>query len=220
VAVGFLILLKTRWKMLAIPITLVGILVLTAFLPEKWFDRINTITTYEEDWSAMSRLASWQIARDIAADHPFLGGGFRVFGPEVWSRYMPEYTNWHNAHSVYFHVLAEHGYTGLLLFLTLVVSTIVSLRALRRAVKGRPDSRWMVNMSHGIEVGIFGFLICGAFQNLTYFDLFWFLIGVTIILKRLAADLAAAPSRATPSPEVAAPRPVAPRVPVVWSPMR
>ena len=34
VAVGFLILLKTRWKMLAIPITLAAALVLTAFLPD------------------------------------------------------------------------------------------------------------------------------------------------------------------------------------------
>src|SRR5262245_16441486 len=94
-----MILLKSRWKSVTIVAVLVGGLLAGSFLPAKWFERMDTIQNYEEDGSAMGRIYAWRIARELAWESPLVGGGFRVLQPEVWQRFMPEYTRWHNAHS-------------------------------------------------------------------------------------------------------------------------
>ena len=43
-----------------------------------------------------------------------------------------------------------------------------------------------------VETGMAAFLVTGAFQNLVYFDLFYFLIAVTVILRELTKDAVAA----------------------------
>jgi O-antigen ligase len=94
----------------------------------------------------------------------------------------------HNAHSIYFHVLGEHGFMGFFLFLALIGSILFSLRTTRRYAKSLPDASWLVNYSYMVETSMFAFLVTGAFQNLTYFDLFYFFIAVTIVLRQLAKD--------------------------------
>jgi probable O-glycosylation ligase (exosortase A-associated) len=147
---------------------------------------MNTITTYEEDGSAMSRIHAWTVSWRLALDSPFVGGGFRAFQDEIWSKYLPEQAPMGaNAHSIYFHVLGEHGFSGLLLYLSLIVANLASLRRIRRDAKHVQSADWMINYSYMVETGLAGFIVSGAFQNLSYFDLFYFLIGVTIILKQL-----------------------------------
>jgi probable O-glycosylation ligase (exosortase A-associated) len=214
VVVLSMLLMKTRWKLLAVPAALVSVVVLTAFLPDKWFDRMHTITEWEQDGSAMGRIYAWRIAFAIALEHPIFGGGFGVFQRETWARYMPEYHNWHDPHSIYFHVLAEHGFTGLGIFLAIMAATLISLRALRRRSATGGDSSWVVNYSYMLEMSIIAYVVSGAFQNLTYFDLYWFVIGAAVILKQLARGVAdpvpaAAKAHSTPRPPV-----------LVWSPPR
>ena len=61
----------------------------------------------------------------------------------------------------------------------------------------------------------------GAFQNLSYFDLYYLLIAVTIILKRLARDLVPVPAT-QPRPAAVSRQPT--RQPVAismyWRPVR
>lgn len=187
---------RSRWKVYAIAVALVAAVGFSLFLPERWFNRMNTISDYEEDGSAMSRIYAWKVGWQIALDSPLVGGGFRVFPrDEIWAKYAPEYyfgiaatlpNRTPNAHSIYFHVLGEHGFTGFFIFAGLIGSTLVSLRKTRRYAKSLPDQSWLANYSYMVETSIFAFLVTGAFQNLTYFDLFYFLIGVTIVLNRLA----------------------------------
>ena len=157
---------------------------------------MSTISSYKEDRSAMSRIYAWKLGWQLAVESPLVGGGFRVFGhDEVWAKYAPEYyfgigstaTNrTPNAHSIYFHVLGEHGFTGFFIFLGLIGSTLLSLRKTRRYAKSLPDGSWLANYSYMVETSIFAFLATGAFVNLTYFDLFYFLVGLTIVLRQLA----------------------------------
>lgn len=189
VAVLFALMARTKTKRIAIPLVLSGVVILAVFLPGKWFDRMATITNYTEDGSAMGRLYAWKVGWRLALDSPLLGGGFRVFQPEIWSRYLPEHADVRaNAHSIYFHVLGEHGFLGLVVYLGLIVSMFASLRKIRQDAKRVPDRLWLVNYSFMVEASVVGFLVAGAFQNLTYFDLFYFLIGVTIVLKRYVRD--------------------------------
>jgi len=182
-------------------LALVTVIGLSAFIPEHWVDRMSTISNYEQDGSAMSRIYAWKLGWNIALDSPFVGGGFRVFPhDEIWAKYSPEFyfgvgstaTNrTPNAHSIYFHVLGEHGFTGFFIFIGLIVSTLLSLRKTRRYAKTLPEGAWLVNYSYMVETSIFAFLVTGAFQNLTYFDLFYFLIGMTVVFRQLAVTAVA-----------------------------
>ena len=48
-------------------------------MPDQWFDRMNTIQSYQEDASAMGRINAWWFAFNLANDHPITGGGLRGF---------------------------------------------------------------------------------------------------------------------------------------------
>src|SRR5262249_9475625 len=46
------------------------------FAPEKWFSRMGTIESYEDDASAMGRIHIWKVSLQIADQRPIIGGGF------------------------------------------------------------------------------------------------------------------------------------------------
>ena len=78
-----------RWYLALPVIGLAGVL-LFAVAPEKWVGRMQSIETYEEDRSAMSRLEAWQMGIKIANDRPLFGGGFWAFNhPETYRRLPP-----------------------------------------------------------------------------------------------------------------------------------
>jgi O-antigen ligase len=133
---------------------------------------------------------------------------------ELWEQYAPAYYSLtkkpHSVHSIYFQALAEHGFTGLFVVLALIASTLLSLRRVRREVRVLEDRSWLANYSLMTEAAVFAFLATGAFQNLLYFDLFYFLIAVTVILRQLTRDaVAAANTAAITDSETVRPQPVA-----------
>jgi putative inorganic carbon (HCO3(-)) transporter len=196
VVVLLMMLARSRRKFSTAALMGVVLLATLPFIPTRWFDRMNTIADYEKDRSSMSRIYAWKIGWQIALDSPITGGGFNVFGNDaIWAKYAPEFyfdigkeaTNrTPNAHSIYFLVLGEHGFIGFFLFVGLIVSTLVSLRRSRRAARAAPDGSWLVNYSYMMEASICGFLVTGTFQNLAYFDFFYFLVGTTVVLNRLS----------------------------------
>ena len=116
---GFFLWLRSSKKLpvaFAAAVCIIGVL---SFMPQKWFDRMDTIDSYEEDESASGRFDAWLFAINIANDR-LLGGGFKVNTQErLWPIYNPESPVVRAPHSIYFEVLGEHGYPGLTLFLML-----------------------------------------------------------------------------------------------------
>ncbi len=179
--------LKSRAKLIALLLLAIGIPLAASALPEKWFGRMETIKTYEEDTSAMGRLRAWEMAYRLALDRPILGAGFRPFRPEMYERYLPEASGMRaDAHSIFFQVLAEHGFTGLALYGGLILSTMLSLRRMIRRSRKDPSMQWVYNYAQMLEASLVGYLVSGVFLSLSYFDLFYHLVAITIILKKLA----------------------------------
>lgn len=190
-----LLFLKSRKKFLVLGVFAVGIPLAMALLPDKWFTRMETIQTFEQDQSAQGRLKAWQLAMEIAWDRPLTGGGFRTFSQEIYHRYGIQ-SKAFDAHSIYFQVLAEHGYPGLLVFLLLVASTMISLRWLISAPIRDPSIGWIPDCARMLEASLIAYLVCGAFLSLSYFDLFYTLVAITVLLKGLVR--AQAPVRHAP----------------------
>jgi len=176
--------MKSRGKIVLgvgiVTVALVGL----AFMPEQWFHRMDTMKTYEEDNSALSRFNSWTFAYNFAVDHPILGGGFDVFSDDkLWPRYAPNPEDKHNAHSIYFEVLATHGFPGLAMFLLICAAAFRHGSWVIRRTKARPDLFWARDIAAMTQCSLLGFTVGGAFLNLAFFDLFWHLIAILILVQ-------------------------------------
>jgi probable O-glycosylation ligase (exosortase A-associated) len=202
-----LLFLKSRVKFVILPLALVlafvGRPLIQSVMPQHWLERMGTIETYEEDRSALMRLNSWYVSYRIALDHPFLGGGFKPFSEYIYRFYTPdvELNTTQDAHSIYFQVMAEHGFVGLGLYLALILSTLVTLRQVMARTRSDPGQRALYNMAQMLEVSLAGYLVSGAFLSMSYFDLFFHLVAIAAILKVLVSEatpqFVAAPQRAS-----------------------
>lgn len=154
-----------------------------AFMPREWEDRIATITDPRSEQSANSRLETWSMLWNLALDRPFTGGGFETYSRWIFERYNPGYDRAHAAHSIYFQVLGEHGFIALgvfLLFWFLVWRMCNQVAVLTR---NSTDQRWAYWLAQMLKVSIVAYLVGGAFQNLAYWDVPYYLF-VAIAVTR------------------------------------
>lgn len=153
-------------------------------MPAEWTSRMNTIGTYEEDASAQGRINSWGFAINVANENP-LGGGFGVFTPRMFHEYAPNPDVFYVAHSIYFQILGEHGYIGLMLFLMLFIFGWRNGTRVIRFCEGKPDLAWASLLARMCQVSIVGYLTAGAFLTLAYYDLIYYVLVILIALEKV-----------------------------------
>ncbi len=177
-AVGFVLWLRTPGKILS------GIAIVAAmagaitFMPQSWVDRMRSIQTYEEDASAMGRIRIWTAAFDLAKARPLTGGGFRaVYQQNIVDQYSPGITA-RATHSIYFEVMADHGFVIFGLWVFMIVVGIWYTFRLMALARNRPSLRWASDLGRMAQVSIVAYLVGGALLSLSYWDVFWTLIVV------------------------------------------
>ena len=181
IALSVFMLLRSRKKLL-ISVGLVSVLFTGfAFMPQHWHARMATIVTYEEDNSAQSRLGAWRYALQVIDEHPLTGLGFEAFrGNERASG--QGYTS---AHSIYFQILGEHGVIGVILYFLAGICTFLRGNWVIRKAQGHEDLRWAQDLARMIQVSLAVFACVGAFLNVTYFELFFQLVGIMAVTDHL-----------------------------------
>ena len=75
---------KFRWGVMIV----IGAVVILGAMPDEWWNRMDTIKSYEEDTSAQGRINSWWLAWNVATDR-ITGGGFRLTVPWIFAKYAP-----------------------------------------------------------------------------------------------------------------------------------
>ena len=187
-----LMFLRSKRKWLAVAVLVPALLVAPVLLPESVLNRAELIEQYETDRSATQRLQSWTVAWNIALDRPLTGAGFNFeYGNvrEQWLAYGSEEYAWalrraHAAHSIYFQVLGQHGFVAFGLFMALLLGTMVSLGRLRVRAAARPGLGWLSSYATGLQVGLVGYMVAGAFLSSAYFDLAYLYFALSAILWR------------------------------------
>nr|WP_305910227.1 putative O-glycosylation ligase, exosortase A system-associated [Methylomarinum sp. Ch1-1]MDP4521217.1 putative O-glycosylation ligase, exosortase A system-associated [Methylomarinum sp. Ch1-1] len=154
------------------------------FMPESWHSRMSTIQSYENDASAMGRINAWWMAYNLAKDN-FFGGGYECFIYPSFVLYAPNPRDAHDAHSIYFEVLGEHGFIGLSLFLLLGMLTLHSARKIIKEAKQFEETKWMSDLAAMLQVSLIGYAASGAFLGLAYFDLYYHMVAIIVICKVL-----------------------------------
>ena len=194
VAMSAFLWLKAKSKLwLGLVVVLVG-LGFYSFMPSKWEERMDTISSYDQDRSALGRLEAWTMLTNLALDRPLVGGGFEPYTPAVFRHYLPDYVRVHSAHSIYFQVLGEHGFVGLALFLLFWMLTWrLSGRIIKRT-KDDPAARWAYLLATMIQVSLIGYFVGGMFLNLAYWDMPYYLMIALVVTWHVLRSQSAEPT--------------------------
>lgn len=186
VAVLAMLAVRNRGRWIALPLLFAGIAVSATVLPDSWTQRMHTISEYQEDASAMGRLRAWRLSWQIAMDRPILGAGFQPFNERTYARYMPEAgVAGADAHNIFFQVLAEHGFLGLGIYASLVVVTMLTLRRVQRRARRSPTFDTLGNYAKIVEISMVGYLVSGFFLSRSYFDLYFQMVAIAVLLSTL-----------------------------------
>jgi probable O-glycosylation ligase (exosortase A-associated) len=170
-----------RRKWISVPLIFMAIMFALPNLPQEWFTRMETIKTYEDDQSAQSRFIAWHYAIDKAVEHPLTGGGFETFQDA-----------WVDAHSGYFKILGEHGFFALALWLSLLFGTMIALERLRLQVILYDSVAWIKEYARAFQISLLGYAVGGCFLNVAYWDIFYHLVALTVVLKVMLGKVARA----------------------------
>lgn len=183
--------LKSPRKMPVLILILLVLPVVYMFMPESWHERMATLQNYEEDGSAMGRIEAWTMSFRLASFR-FMGGGFDPWTPYVYSIYgSPDSSGYaaHGlvAHSIYFSVLAEHGWVGFGIFLAIGFLTWRNCTWIIKQSHDHPDLKWADDLARMMQVSLIAFASGGAFLSLAYFDLPWHIMAMTIICRNIVS---------------------------------
>ena len=176
---------KSHRKLITGPaIALIG-LTLVAFMPLEWLQRMSTISTYQQDQSAIGRIEVWRMLFNLASARPLLGGGFEPYERWVFEIYNPSYPGALSAHSIYFQVLGEHGFVALGLFLLFWGLVWRMCSQIVRISKSRNELRWAYWVAQMTKVSLVAYLVGGAFLNLAYWDMPYYLFVAVAVTRSM-----------------------------------
>jgi probable O-glycosylation ligase (exosortase A-associated) len=169
------------------------------FLPQSFTSRMDTISGYQADESANTRLAVWAWTWDFARQHPF-GGGFEAYRQnqlrvqtvatagsptmQVVDQQLQDDKS-RAYHSSYFEMLGEQGFPGLILFLLIHGIGLVRMEALRRRFGGKQgDEAWIAPLATALQSGQIVYLVGSLFIGIAFQPFIYMLLAVQIGFDR------------------------------------
>jgi probable O-glycosylation ligase (exosortase A-associated) len=171
----------------------VGVLagLIVSVMPQTYWERIATIDApaEERDNSIEGRLHFWAVGYEMARAKPLTGVGFNGFSPSYESyNWEEQFGGWRAAHSVWFGLMAELGFPGLLLFITIwSVSLWSSWRVSVRCRKD-PAQKHLRIYADALVSSLIAFAVGGAFLSVQYGEMIWHFMGLSVALTQVARE--------------------------------
>lgn len=171
------------------------------YVREEVVSRAETIYApkTKDDASGSGRTNLWKAAAKTAAENPAAGigyGGFGAISQELLFRtpgvdldiqQIREEGDYFVAHNTYLGTAAELGFTGLILYLGLVIATGLSLRrtAARAAAAGAP---FVGRVAHALVLGLASWAVTSFFLSGETARMLWIVVGLSLALPRLIPE--------------------------------
>jgi probable O-glycosylation ligase (exosortase A-associated) len=194
---GFMTILLLKHRIRYLTGLIVASFCLLLLAPQQWKDRMLTTVNYEEDGSATGRIAVWTWTYNYTKENP-LGGGFDVYrinsvtiqtkktGPNLsYGEQMRVRQDTGKAfHSIYFEVLGEHGFPGLILYLSILILTLRRLIAIRNGKMSHTLDPWQKSLATAMIMAISVFAAGGAFIGIAFQPFFYYFVAMAISLDQ------------------------------------
>lgn len=187
-AMGLFLWLKSRNKFITGIYMAIVVGIIASVMPQAWYDRMDTINTYQEDQSVQGRLNAWHTAFNVAKDR-VTGGGYELWHPQVFRQYAPNPFNVHDVHSIYFEIMGEQGFIGFGLFMLLGLMAWIRAQQVIKHCKKDMDKKWAADLAAMIQVSLIGYAAGGAFLGMGYFDLPYHLMIILILAAKFSGLL-------------------------------
>lgn len=170
--------LRSRGKLLSGVAILICLALAISFMPASWIERMETMRTYQEDASAMGRVNIWLAAFALARARPLTGGGYQaIYDQGIVDMVFPGIRA-RATHSIWFEVLADHGFPGFLIWLAVLGGGLWYAFRMVRLAKDRPDLQWAGDLGRMGQVSAVAYMTGGTFLSLSYWDFFLTLMAV------------------------------------------
>lgn len=176
---------KRRWTILAVSgvVVWLGLLI----MPAQSWDRFNGMGA---DETSQARLLYWSKGWLIMQQYPFFGVGFAN-----WSRYFA--AHWASEvvffkgielpHNIFVQAGAELGFTGLIIYVLMIVYTFI-INARTRALARERGYEFEYWVATGFDGGMIGYLVSAQFISVLYYPYFWVGMAMTVALNRAVRD--------------------------------
>ncbi len=188
------------------PFQLVGVLILAivliAFIPSTYYDRVLTIQNLfptpngfinvKQDSAIQGRASETLTAAVMFVSHPLLGVGLNNF-PILYQEYtkslgLAPSSQERSPHNLYLQVAAETGIIGLIAFMAIVILGYRSiLKARKKLIEGGMLD--YADMVTGFAVALTGYMIAAVFIHGAYARYFYLLIGIAFALPILVENI-------------------------------
>lgn len=185
--------LRSNYKLVWTVVLLValGIAAVLDLEGSTWGQRMTTINTYNEDASATGRIDVWKWTLKFVADHP-LGGGFDAYrfngiglpnsSPNAYSS-NPSVIGGKAFHSIYFEVLGEQGFPGVLLYFSAMLLTFSKLGKIKRFTKGKPMLAWANDLAVRTSDSQTVLMVSGLFIGIAFQPVMFYLVALTLCMS-------------------------------------
>jgi putative inorganic carbon (HCO3(-)) transporter len=177
---------KSNRKLIAVVAVCAALVLGYMIAPESWVKRMDTTVHYQKDASAEGRLEAWGWAWNMAMEHPVFGGGFRVFELNK----LPNGT-WLEAHNIFFQVIADHGFPGVILFFGMIIVAYRSCSVVSRKARGRAELDWAADLARMLQAGLLAYVAGGMFISVAtlppVYDWAALTIGLRTVVERETA---------------------------------
>lgn len=209
-ALAALVWWRSRQKV-AIAAAILGVAVVSIpFIPQSFMERMETITDFQTDQSASTRVAVWNWTLDYVAQHP-QGGGFDIYRTNRLSYELVERTGDEGAedvstrmmtdrarafHSSYFEVLGEFGYPGFAVWMSAVILFYLQTRRIySRSAKALqnlgPDHphremlEWASSFGRAVSIFVPVYMTGSLFVGIAFQPPFYHVMALTISVSAI-----------------------------------
>jgi hypothetical protein len=154
-------------------------------LPSGFGDRMSTIIDIDADTtgSGQERRRDTIAATEYLFDHPIIGAGLNM---GILAMNQARGARWVMVHNTYLNYGVDLGMPGLVLFVALHATSLLSARRAERMAIEVVGSEFRT-LASGVRVSLGGFVVAAFFYPVPYHFYFYYIAGLSVAVKTIAA---------------------------------
>jgi putative inorganic carbon (HCO3(-)) transporter len=171
------------------------LIVAVAFAPQSYWDRLGTVSHYQDDSSAMQRLELWSIAFKLIDAHPVLGVGFSNF-----MMYAPN-----SPHDAYLQIASEVGIPAMFVYVAMLINGLwAAYQTVKLTSPDDPRTRYLHYGAQGIFCCILTVVVQGFTTGLAHRETVYITVALALATIQIRKSLLPENAEAAPAEEESA----------------